>query len=80
MRGDECMFRASSQSLNQATAALSVVLVPPHALDIVPCVGLVAKEALRYVGVLHFRDALRDHIEMHHVVARRCRVALVAIG
>ena len=55
-----------------------VVLVPPHAADVVPGGGLVAEEALVYLRVLLTGDLHRDHLEVHHVVARRRLMALGA--
>ena len=46
------------------------MFIVSHALDVVPCGGLMAEEALADIGLLYARDAHRDHFEMHHVVAR----------
>ena len=58
----------------------SVVLVKTDAFDVVPGSRLVAEETLRYVGVLDARDLHRHHLKVHHVVAGRGLVALVAVG
>lgn len=56
------------------------MFVPASSLDIVPARGLVALVTLLDSGVRFTRDLCRDHLEVHHVVARRCLVALVAVG
>ena len=55
-----------------------VVLVETHSLDVIPGGGLVTEEALADFGLFHVRDPHRDHLEMHHVVARRGLMALEA--
>src|SRR5712691_5117862 len=57
----------------------SVVLVPTDSPDVVPCIGLVAEEALRDVRVLDPCDRHRDHVKVLHVMAGRGLVALGAI-
>ena len=63
---------------DQSLAPELVVLVPSHAADIVPRIGLMAEVALLDPGVLLVRDHHRDHVEVAHVVARRRLVALRA--
>src|SRR5712691_9617376 len=57
----------------------SVVLVPTDSPDVVPCIGLVAEEALRDVRVLDPCDRHRDHVKVPHVMAGRGLVALGAV-
>lgn len=57
----------------------SVHLEPSDALDVVEGVRLMAKEALFDAGVFLPGDALVHHFEVHHVVARRGLVTLVAL-
>ena len=52
------------------------MLVPSDALYVRPRRRLVAAKALSSVSVRLVRDALRDHFEVHHVVAGRSLVAL----
>src|SRR6516162_5670054 len=54
----------------------SVVLVPAHALDVVPSGRLVAQITLIDSGVVLPGYLHRHHLEMPHVVARRRLVAL----
>ena len=56
----------------------SMMLVESDTFNIVPGGGLVAEKALADFGLFHARDPHRDHLKMHHVVARRGLVALDA--
>ena len=55
-----------------------VMLVETHSFDVIPGGGLVTEEALADFRLFHVRDPHRDHLKMHHVVARRGLVALDA--
>ena len=57
-----------------------MVLIPTNAEDIVPRGGLVAQKTLAYVGMRLAGHAGRDHLEMHHVMARRGLMALGTVG
>ena len=56
-----------------------MMLVPSHPLDVVPRSRLMAQVTLIDLGVRLTGDLGRDHLEMHHVVARRGLVALGAV-
>ena len=55
-----------------------MVLVPANAANSVPRVGLVAQKALFHSHLLLAGDGPVHHLEMHHVIAWRCLVALNA--
>ena len=55
-----------------------MVLVAGSAFDVVPRGGLMAEEALVHLGIRLTGDLHGDHLKVHHVVARRGLVALVA--
>ena len=56
-----------------------MVLVPTNSLDVVPRGRLVAQVALVDFGVRLTGDLGRDHLKMHHVMARRRLMALSAV-
>lgn len=56
-----------------------MMLVPANSANIVPGIGLMAEVALLNPGIVLARHRLRDHLEMMHVVAWRCLVALRTI-
>ena len=58
----------------------SVVFVPTDPLDVVERISSVTQEALVRLGVFLPRDRFRHHLEVHHVVARRCLMALGTIA
>ena len=64
------------------------MLVISDAPDVVPGCGLVAAKTLSYASrsaaaghplIFLARNFLRDHVEVHHVMARRRLVALCAV-
>ena len=55
-----------------------MVFIPADAFDVVPRGSLMAEEALIHFGLFHVRDGHRNHLEVHHVVARRGLMALCA--
>ena len=57
----------------------SVHLEPTHSLDIVEGVGLVTEITLLDTGAALSGDPLIHHLEMHHVVAGRRLMALIAV-
>lgn len=56
------------------------MLVESRVFDVVPRRRLVALKTLVDSGVRFSRDACRDHLEVHHVMARRCLMTLSTIG
>ena len=56
----------------------SVVFVEADAFDVVPRGGLMAEETLIHFGFLHDGGLHRNHLEVHHIVARRRLMALRA--
>lgn len=57
-----------------------MVLIPADTFDVVPRVGLMAHVTLIHLRVRLFRNLLRNHLEVFHVMARRRLVTLSAIG
>ena len=55
-----------------------MVFVKTDAFNVVPRSRLMAEEALADLGFFHARSLHGDHFEVHHVVARRCLMALRA--
>ena len=53
-----------------------MVFVETHAFDVVPRRRLMAEEALADLGFFHFRHGHRNHLEVHHVMARRSLMTL----
>ena len=50
-----------------------------NTFNIIERVGLVAAKTLIHAGALLIADRPIHHLEMHHVVARRCLMALGTI-
>jgi hypothetical protein len=61
------------------SSSLSVVLVEADVHDVVPTGRVVALETLVHPRVLLAGELLRDHREVHHIMARRRLVALHAL-
>lgn len=57
----------------------SVVFKPADAFDIVERVCTMAFETLVYLSMLPTGNTPVHHLEMHHVVTRRCLMALRAV-
>ena len=57
---------------------MSVVFVPSDSFDVVPTGCLMAEETLVDLCVRLSANLLIDHLEMHHVMARRRLMALRA--
>ena len=74
---DPC--RNDNRLCGQAGAARSVVLDPADPLNVIERVGPVTKVALVRLSVLLTGDAFVHHLKVHHVMARRCLVALGTI-
>ena len=58
--------------------SVSIMLVKANAYDVVPRGRLMAEEALGDLRFLYVRDAHRDHLKVHHVMARWGLMALRA--
>ena len=56
-----------------------MMLVPTDSLDIVPRRCLMALPTLFDAGMRFSGHLCRNHLEVHHVVARRCLMTLTAI-
>ena len=90
IRTDRCReFVSSAETARDLGLRRSVMLVPAHALDIVPRSSLMAALTLAHFNrpttpgnprILLAGNPLRNHVEVHHVVAGRCLVTLRAIG
>ena len=52
------------------------MFVKSDTFNVVPRGGLMAEEALIYLGLLHVRDTHRNHFEMHHIMTRRSLMTL----
>lgn len=56
-----------------------MVFIESDSLNVIPGCGLVAKEALADIRMLDAGHSFGDHVEMHHVMARRSLMTLGAI-
>ena len=79
-RSRYCNSRRPVAEPKTVTNIGSVVLVPPDALDVVPRRRLMARVTLVDLSMLPPRYLHRHHLKVHHVMTRRCLVALGAVG
>lgn len=69
-----------NQRIRRAEAPRLMMLVPTDILDVVPGINLVARATLFDADMLLTGHPLRDHLEMHHIMAWWRLVALDALS